>query len=214
MGVVNFGAPEKEVEFLQNTLGLEIFVEGGTYKGGTAKKKSNLFKKVYTIEKSELMFDIAKENLKDIPNIIMIKGDTREHFPQILNNEDNILFWLDAHWSGGDTYGEEDECPLIEELNIIFSYSKNYVILVDDARLFLATPPYPHKFQKWPLITDIIRTLPNGWEMVIYEDVIYLYPVKINNEFKSFLQKEIKNKENKQNVNTLVQKLFKKLRLC
>jgi len=35
---------------------------------GTVKKISNLFKKVYTIEKSEVMFYIAKENLKDIPN--------------------------------------------------------------------------------------------------------------------------------------------------
>jgi len=103
---------------------------------------------------------------------------------------------------------------LIEELNIIFGYSKNYVILVDDARLFLAPPPYPHKFQKWPSITDIMRTLPNDWEMVIYEDVIYLYSVKINNKFKSFLEKEITNKVNKQNVNRFVQKLLKRLKLC
>ncbi|GEM_PF-4312902 len=34
MGIFNFGAPEKEIEFLKNTLGIEVFVEGGTYKGG------------------------------------------------------------------------------------------------------------------------------------------------------------------------------------
>lgn len=38
MGIVNFGIPVKETEFLQKTLGLDVFVETGTYWGGTAKK--------------------------------------------------------------------------------------------------------------------------------------------------------------------------------
>ncbi|GLI54160.1 hypothetical protein [Thermodesulfovibrio yellowstonii] len=127
MGLINFGVPEKETEFLKENLGFDVFVESGTYKGETAKRMSKFFKKVYTIEKSDVMYDIAKENLKGILNVTMLKGDSREHLAEILNNNDNILFWLDAHWSGGETYGEEDECPLIEELNIIFRYPKNYV---------------------------------------------------------------------------------------
>lgn len=213
MGLINFGAPEKETEFLKKSLGLDVFVEGGTYKGGTAKKMSDSFRKVYTIEKSEIMHETAKENLKDIHNITMLKGDTREHLSKILDNNDNILFWLDAHWSGGDTYGEEDECPLIEELEIIFDYSKNYIILIDDARLFLAPPPHPHKFQNWQSLTDIMKTLPDSWEMIEYEDVIYIYPKKIDNIFKSFLQDNITKKIKKQN-NTLIKRFFKKIGIC
>ena len=188
MGLINFGVPEEETKFLKDSMKLDVFVEGGTYKGGTAKNMSNKFRKVYTIEKSDIMFDEAKKNLKDIENVVMLKGDTREHLQYILEKNDNILFWLDAHWSGGDTYGEEDECPLVEELEIIFKYDKNYVILIDDARLFLAPPPYPHKIENWPSLTNILQVIPMNWELIEFEDVIYLFPKKRNQEFKNFIQ--------------------------
>ena len=63
MGLINFGVPEKETEFLKSNMKLDVFVEGGTYKGGTAKSMSEKFRNVYTIEKSDVMFEIAKENL-------------------------------------------------------------------------------------------------------------------------------------------------------
>ena len=210
MGLVNFGVPEKETEYLKNHMKLDVFVEGGTYKGSTAKNMSEKFKKVYTIEKSDVMFDLAKNNLKDILNITMLKGDTREHLHSILKNNDNILFWLDAHWSGGLTYGEEDECPLVEELEIIFEYNKNYVILIDDARLFLAPPPSPHKFENWQTLTDIMKVMPDGWELIEFEDVLYVFPKKINHEFKLFLQTII-TKVLKQNKRTLLQRILNKI---
>lgn len=194
MGLVNFGVPEKETEYLIDNMKLDIFVEGGTYKGGTAKRMSGKFRKVYTVEKSDVMFDIAKDNLKNVSNVTMLKGDTREHLHNILENNDNILFWLDAHWSGGETYGEEDECPLIDELKIIFEYNKNQVILIDDARLFLAPPPSPHEYKNWPSLTNIIKVLPMAWELMEFEDVIYLFPKNINENFKLFMQEIITDK--------------------
>jgi hypothetical protein len=78
----------------------------------------------------------------------LIYGDSREELGPIIEREDNILFWLDAHWSGGETYGESDQCPLIKELEVIFRYSKekNFAILIDDVRLFLAPPPSTYDF--------------------------------------------------------------------
>ena len=210
MGLINFGVPEEEIEFLKHIMKLDVFVEGGTYKGGTAKSMGEKFKKIFTIEKSNIMFEIAKDNLKDTNNITLLKGDTREHLDSIIRNNENILFWLDAHWSGGDTYGEEDECPLIEELNIIFKYNKNYVILIDDARLFLAPPPYPHNFNNWQSLTDIMKAIPESWELIEFEDVIYLFPKEINNEFKSFLQSII-TKQHQNNINPLLQRILNKL---
>tara|TARA_B110000196_G_scaffold299839_1_gene292760 strand:- start:857 stop:1525 length:669 start_codon:yes stop_codon:yes gene_type:complete len=210
MGLINFGVPEEEIEFLKHIMKLDVFVEGGTYKGGTAKSMGEKFRKIFTIEKSDIMFEIAKENLKDTNNITLLKGDTREHLDSIIANNENILFWLDAHWSGGDTYGEKDECPLIEELDIIFKYNKNYVILIDDARLFLAPPPYPHNFNNWQSLTDIMKAIPESWELIEFEDVIYLFPKEINNEFKSFLQ-NIVTKQQQQHKNTLLQRIFNKL---
>jgi hypothetical protein len=210
MGLINFGVPKHEVKFLKKAMNIDVFVEGGTYKGSTAKEMSDIFRKVYTVEKSDVMFDIAKENLKDMSNVTMLKGDTREHLKNILEKNDNIIFWLDAHWSGGDTYGEEDECPLIEELEIIFQYSKNHVILIDDARLFLAPPPSPHKIENWPSLTDILQVLPMNWELLEFEDVIYLFPKKIGIEFKVFMQKNTTDRSKeygKNNQNSLVKGL-------
>jgi len=212
MGLINFGIPEKETKFLKDSMKLDVFVEGGTYKGGTAKNMSTKFRKVYTIEKSDVMFNEAKENLKDIENVVMLKGDTREHLQDILEKNDNLLFWLDAHWSGGDTYGEEDECPLVEELEIIFKYDKNHIILIDDARLFLAPPPLPHKFKNWQSLSDIIKVIPKDWELIEYEDVMYIYPEKINNKFKVYIQQLITEKNKNFNI-SLFQRLLNKFGL-
>ncbi len=186
MGIVNSGIPENEVKFFKELIGLEIFVETGTYIGNSAKKMSCLFQKVYTIEKSETMFNIATNNLKSIENIILLKGDSRELLNSILRNNDNILFWLDAHWSGEETYGQEDECPLIEELHTIFRYSKNCMILIDDARLFVAPPPRPHKMENWPSLKDIATIMPANWEIIMFEDVFYLYDIQHTRQVKQY----------------------------
>jgi hypothetical protein len=191
MGLVNFGAPDREIHFIKSAMNLDVFVEGGTFKGGTAQKLSNLFSSVFTIEKSDIMFDVAKKNIGHIKNINMLKGDTRKHLDEILSTNDNILFWLDAHWSGGDTYGEEDECPLIEELQIIFRHSKNHVILIDDARLFLAPPPLPHKHRNWPSLKEIINTVPGDRQITVFDDVIYIYKDSDSCALTDFLQREV-----------------------
>lgn len=194
MGIINMGAPENHVRFIKNKMGLNTFIEGGTYTGGTALLMSDFFDKVYTIEKSDEMYEIARKNISARQNISLLKGDTREHLGKILAENDNLLFWLDAHWSGGLTYGENDECPLLQELEIIFSHQKNFSILIDDARLFLAPPPEPHKHYNWPSFKEIITALPQGIDIIVFEDVIYLVPESISDEFKIYIQKEITQK--------------------
>lgn len=212
MGMVEFGIPKKEALFLKNLLNLDVFVESGTYRGGTAVWASKNFNKVYTIEKLDVMYEVAKKNVSAISNIILIKGDTREELAKIISKNENILFWLDSHWSGGDSYGEGDECPLIEELRIIFKYQKNYAILIDDARLFLAPPPKPHNFKQWPSLKDIVNIMPVDWEILIYEDVIYLNPDFIKNDFKSFIQYEVTEKWNKSvKKKALIVRVFEKI---
>ncbi|HEC58415.1 hypothetical protein LCGC14_1235640 [marine sediment metagenome] len=213
MGLVSFGVPDKEAEYLKELLELDVFVEGGTYQGGTAKKMSGKFSKVITIEKSDVMFAKAKEVLNNYPNVTMLKGDTREHLPSVLDSSNNILFWLDAHWSGGETYGQGDECPLIEELEIIFDSDVSSVILIDDARCFLVPPPLPHDYTSWPTLVEIIRVMPKNWELVVHEDVIYLLPGKISDAFKIFLQKAITEKYNKKVgfIQRVLEKVLKKM---
>lgn len=186
MGIINFGIPLAHAAHLKNQLGLKVAVEGGTYKGGTAKKLSALFDKVYTIEMSKRLHEEAKEALESYANVNCIHGHTVEHLDYLLIQNNNLLFWLDAHWSGGATYGELDECPLVEELRIIFKNKKNYVVLIDDARLFTAPPPKPHNLNVWPTISDICSIIPDYMECNIWDDVIYITPKSAN--FRMYLQ--------------------------
>lgn len=187
MGAVGFGIPKENAEWLQNSMNLSIAVEGGTYNGGTSLLMSKFFEKVYTIEKSEKMYEIGEKKLGHIKNVTRLFGDTRRHLPDIVGSNDNILFWLDAHWSGGVTYGVEDECPLLDELGTIFSAKlTNFAIMIDDARLFLAPPPLPHNYSNWPSIKDVCLAVPEGFDIIVFEDVVYVVPVRVN--FKSFIQ--------------------------
>lgn len=54
------------------------------------------------------------------------------------------LFWLDGHYSGGNTSNGEKETTIMEELKRICAHSViNYVILIDDAREFTGQDDYP-----------------------------------------------------------------------
>lgn len=195
MGSIRFGIPTKTTLYLRGLLNLQTFVEGGTYKGATAKLMSKNFEQVITIEKSQVMFNIARKNIIE-KNVQLILGDTREHLQRIIVKHNNILFWLDAHWSGGDTYGVEDECPILEEMQIIFAGNINCIILIDDARLFLAPPPPPHRIENWPSIREIAQVIPKEWELIEFQDVIYIFPFKYRRKIQEHFQSliEVKHK--------------------
>ncbi|MGB9794562.1 hypothetical protein [Caldisericum exile] len=171
--------------------------------GETAKKMANVFSKVYTIEKSEVIFQKASKILSNFPNVNLICGDSREVLKEILEKEDDILFWLDAHCSGGETYGKNDECPLIDELNIIFQKNKNYCLLIDDARLFLCPPPVPHDYKKWPTIKEILNVIPDDKQVIIFEDVIFIYPEEIDEIFRKSIQKKTTKEWQQSNITFL-----------
>ncbi|NMC76452.1 MAG: hypothetical protein GYA60_04055 [Candidatus Methanofastidiosa archaeon] len=211
MGAVSFGIPKEEAEFLKNAMHLDTFIEGGTYYGNTSLYASNIFKKVFTIEYSHVVFEKASIILKDVPNIKIFEGDTRDHFKKLSAENDNILYWLDSHWSGGETYGEEDECPLIEELNIIFKNKKNCAVLIDDARFFLSPPPSPHKISSWPSIKDIVENIPNDYHVMVYDDVVYLVPSKYATAFWEFVQQKKTEKAKKEFGNTWFMRKYRKV---
>ena len=86
MGQHRMGVPEKETDYLRQNLSLDIFVEGGTFRGETAKRMSGLFSHVYTIEKSDHMYAEAQKGLQNYSNITQLKGDTREHLASMPDN--------------------------------------------------------------------------------------------------------------------------------
>ena len=113
-------------------------------------------------------------------NINFIFGDSRSILKKIVPKlTDPAVFWLDGHWCGGQSYGENDQCPLIEEINEINKSAIAHFIFIDDARLFASPPPLPNRIGHWPPLDEVIQALQSGknrYYIVIIEDVIIAVP--------------------------------------
>lgn len=181
MGIVRMGPPEELTMLMKETFKISTFIETGTFKGGTAIWASKHFENVITIENSETLFDQVVDKNKHIENINFLFGNSIKNLRQIVPKLDKTaIFWLDAHWCGGDSYGETNQCPIIQELEAIIKSGTPHFILIDDARLFLSPPPIPNQIDQWPTIDHIINTLQSGVEryyIVISEDVIIAVPI-------------------------------------
>lgn len=176
MGIVRMGPPEELVFLLKQGLDVSTFVETGTFKGGTAAWAANHFEKVITIENSKIYFDEAINSHKHLQNIEFLFGDSRAVLKNVVTKIcEPAIFWLDAHWCSMDSYGSNDQCPIIEEINLIRSTGIKHCIFIDDARLFLSPPPLPNKLEQWPTIDQICSTIQSKSEtyyIVVFEDVI------------------------------------------
>ena len=186
------GPPQKLIMELATEFHVKDFVETGTFYGGTAVWASNIFERVYTIENSKEMYEAAVNNHQDKSNIKFLLGDSRTHLKKVVSQlEKPAVFWLDAHWSGGLTYGDNDQCPLLEEIDVINSSPLDHFILIDDARLFLSSPQPPHNVEQWPTISELIFALKTKFPdrfIVIIEDVIIATPAYSKSAVSAYCQ--------------------------
>lgn len=180
MGLVYAGVPAKLVQKLSQAFNIRFFVETGTYLGETALWASQNFERVITIEKSNFYWTASQEKYSNLKNVQFLLGDSREVLKGLIPQlAFPAIFWLDAHWSGGHTFGQDDECALLGELEAINRSDIENFILIDDARLFLSPPYRPYSANYWPDISTTIKILnPDEHEryVVIIEDVIVAVP--------------------------------------
>jgi hypothetical protein len=115
-----------------------IFIETGTYMGDTVNEVKSSFEKVYSIELSDMYANRAIQRFKNDNNVNILKGDSSKLISLICKSIDKpCFFWLDGHWSSGNTAKGEKDVPLLDELNEIINHCKmECVIAIDDVRLF------------------------------------------------------------------------------
>lgn len=173
---------------------LTSFIEGGTYRGDTAFWASSHFESVISIELSHVFHERAREKYAAISNIAFHQGDTRQVLRSLTRSQVcESLFWLDSHWSGGETAGENDECPILDELDIIFDHACMPFLFIDDARLFLAPPPLPHRAEQWPEIKAILEKTESKnmpFYFFVVDDVIMIGPERARSYITALLQSQ------------------------
>lgn len=132
------------VKQLIDVYGCDSFIETGTYLGKTPLALQSYFKSIHTIELSERLFKSSKDKLSQFKNIHCYLGDSANMLPIILEQtaSDNVMIFLDAHWSGGTaTARGEDNTPILRELKAIQNHlPKKFVIIIDDVREFCGFP--------------------------------------------------------------------------
>jgi hypothetical protein len=113
------------------------FIETGTYNGETTFALEPYFDKLYTIEFSEKYYNNTKNKYYG-NKINFVLGDSSVVFQSLLPRlNEKCIFFLDGHWSSGDTGKSAKDCPLVEEITHINNLFQNEaIIIVDDFRLF------------------------------------------------------------------------------
>ena len=189
MGMVHFGVPERLALFLRDRFRLETFVETGTYGGATAAWGARHFARVYSIEASEKYWREARARYGSAGNLNFLLGDSPQQLEVILPRVTRPIFWLDAHWCGGETAGAAAECPLLAEIAAIAAARPPQpMILIDDARLFLEPPPAPHRWEEWPGIAAVADALRRCGDLyvAVHEDVIIAVPEEAHADLVAF----------------------------
>jgi hypothetical protein len=180
MGMIQPGAPFEIILDLAKLSGATAFIETGTYRGTTTRWAAGHFESVFTMERAEGLYRQHHQALRALGNVEPLYGDSKTLLPEVVPRLGSrpAVFWLDGHWSGGETAGEDDECPVLSELETL-SHRQGDVILIDDARLFLSAPPAPHRPDQWPTFLEIAQVLakqPNQPFVQIIDDVIFIVP--------------------------------------
>lgn len=131
-------------EFLASCIN-PVFVETGTLTGdGVAKAIDAKFPRVISIELSPKYYNIAHTIFEgtDFP-VELVLGDSGEILYDVIKDIDTpITFFLDGHYSNGDTARSHEISPLIKELRQIkqwLSKGKSAIILIDDMRCWSDT---------------------------------------------------------------------------
>jgi hypothetical protein len=150
---------------------IKVFIESGTNTGDTVAFLENEFEHVYTIELAETYAQAAKKRFAEKSNVTVIQGDSATEIKNILGDiSSSCMFWLDGHYSQGDTAKGELDTPILAELSSCLTHGNQHLILIDDARLFIGRHDYPTLFQ----LKKFVQEKNPAYSVYVQKDIIIL----------------------------------------
>ena len=191
MGAVRFSIDSGLVRELAGKLPFKVFVETGTYEGASTREMLPFFEQLHTIELSPALYAHASEAFADQPKVHVHHGSSDQVLAEIVPKlrRKSVLYWLDAHWCDEQSAGEDVQCPLLGELEAIGSVSDKSVVLIDDARLFMAPPPAPASTEGWPQFSEVLARLTAlnpEHELLVIDDVLVFFPPKVREPLRDY----------------------------
>ncbi len=130
---------------LKNLFEPDIFIETGTFNGGTTENAAPFFSQIHTVELNNNLFNTSRRILSRFNHVSVYQGRSLELFETLLPTlSGKTVFWLDAHYSGPGTslsYENENSAEAVtairEELKTIKNkFIGEAIILIDDIRGF------------------------------------------------------------------------------
>jgi hypothetical protein len=151
----------------------DYWIETGTFIGYTTRGLSEVSAHVYSLEPSSLYYEIASRNLANRPNITLVNKTSEEGLLEVIDRApqgSHVNFWLDGHFSEGETFLGNNLCPIEAELEIVKSRLShvNVTIFIDDFRLFGVDFGYPNKdfLVNWSKV--------NGFSWTVEKDIFIM----------------------------------------
>lgn len=164
------------VRMLRRRFSTPVFIETGTFMGDMVFAVRKEFQEIYSIELDSALFRAAHKRFGELDRVHILHGDSAHVLPKILGGiSGRCLFWLDGHYSGGNTARGSQDSPIRAELAAIAQHERSdHVILIDDARLFDGQNGYMtieeasqvirniNPTYSFHVIDDMIQALPGG----------------------------------------------------
>lgn len=148
---------------------ISTLIETGTYNGDMVYAQLKNFKTIYSIELGKDLYEKAVNRFAKQKHVTIIHGDSGKVFIDLIPKiKDRAIFWLDGHYSAGNTAKGEKDCPIFEELNAILKSQYEHVLLIDDARCFNGEGDYP----TIKGLSDYILSKKSNSKIEVKEDII------------------------------------------
>lgn len=128
------------IVYLGEWFGLRTLVETGSSEGDCIEHVRHYFDQVLSVELSKVVYEKTARRFTHAPNVLLFLGSSGEMLPlMIAETSGPLLFWLDAHVTGGLSADDGDQIPA--ELDAIVRLRPESLVLIDDTTPDLVQPP-------------------------------------------------------------------------